>query len=228
MRTDLQPKVPVNLSPYARELLERLREEPSAKAFVLGGGVALSHYCEYRQTFDVDAWWRGEPEAEAWESATRIMRELAAQHGLDYLERGWEETRSSEWRSGSNKVFSFQVSRRTVNLDPSLASAWSPVRIETFRDNLAAKMNALVVRGAPRDILDVFELCQRNLVSPSECWELWRLKNANGDPEAARGEVLRHLAALEGRRPLEKIANPGQRARAAEVRAFVRNLFCKT
>lgn len=226
MRTDLQPKVPSNLSPYARELLERLCSQPEAKAFVLGGGVALSHYCEYRPTFDLDAWWMATPDEKAWGAATEIMRDLAAKHGLDYLERGWDETRSSEWRSGSNKVFSFQVSRRTVTLDPPMQSAWSPVQIESFRDNVAGKMNALVARCAPRDIVDVFELCQHGYVNPSECWILWRRKNADRDPEAARGEVLRHLAGLEGRRPLEKITKPDERVRAAAVRTFMKTIFC--
>lgn len=226
MNLDLQPKVPSNLSPHAREVLERLRGEPDSGAFVLGGGVALSHYCEYRVTYDLDMWWTAAPDESAWRTATTIMRELASRHGLLFLERGWGDTRSLEWRTAANKAFSFQVSQRTVTLDPPRASAWQPVLLETFRDNVAAKMNALIARGAPRDISDIFELCSRGFISPSECWLLWRQKNPGRDSEVARGEVLRHLAGLETRRPLEAISNPDERFRATTVRGFLRSVFC--
>jgi len=55
---DLLPTPPKNLNPLARELLESLAGHAEAAEIVLGGGVALSHYLEYRDTMDVDAWWR--------------------------------------------------------------------------------------------------------------------------------------------------------------------------
>jgi hypothetical protein len=61
-----QPKVPASLDPLARDILERLKGRPEARAVVLGGGVALQHYLEYRRTVDLDAWWEKDvrPEAE--------------------------------------------------------------------------------------------------------------------------------------------------------------------
>ena len=35
-------------------------------------------------------------------------------------------------------------------------------------------MVALVERGARRDLLDIYTLCDEGLVTPSECWQLWR------------------------------------------------------
>jgi len=35
-------------------------------------------------------------------------------------------------------------------------------------------MVALVERGAPRDFLDIYTVCQAGLVTLEECWELWR------------------------------------------------------
>ncbi len=40
-------------------------------------------------------------------------------------------------------------------LEDSIESAWAPIKIKTLRDNVGAKMNALVGRGAPRDFIDI-------------------------------------------------------------------------
>lgn len=78
---------------------------------------------------------------------------------------------------GGQKVFSFQISRRTVYLDEAIPAEWQPVWIETLRDNAASRMVALVERGAPRDLRDIYELCHRGLLTVAECWRLWLLKN---------------------------------------------------
>lgn len=49
-----------------------------------------------------------------------------------------------------------------------------PILIETVRDNVASKMNALVDRGAPRDFLDIRAVIVKGLVSVEECWALWQ------------------------------------------------------
>lgn len=227
MRTDLQPKVPSNLPPLGGELLELLRGQAAGRSFVLGGGVVLNHYHEFRPTHDLDAWWLAEADETAWAAARSAMQELARRHGLVFSERQWNETRSAELRAGNRKAFSFQVSIRDIMLDPPADSAWQPVLIESFRDNLGAKMNALVGRGAPRDITDVFVVCDAGLATVTDCWELWQRKNPGGDPDAARRNVLHHLASLEARRPLETFQSPVERARAALVRGFIRHQFCQ-
>jgi hypothetical protein len=52
---NIRPKPPQNLNPFSRELLESLAGHAEAVEIVLGGGVALSHYLEYRETVDLDA-----------------------------------------------------------------------------------------------------------------------------------------------------------------------------
>jgi hypothetical protein len=101
------------------------------------------------------------------------------------------------------------------------------VRIETFRDNLGAKMNALVSRGAPRDFLDVFEVCSRGLATPRDCWALWEAKNPSDTAVVARSNVAHHLEALEARRPLGSISSDEERGRAAAVRLWVRETLCR-
>ena len=226
----LEPRVPANLNPFARELLEMLRGQPAARHIILGGGVALSHYHEYRETVDVNAWWvKPIDETGRMETSDLMrerMRELAARHGLDFSERNWDVTRSYELRRGSQKIFSFQISYRDVQLDPPTGAHWPPLHLETFRENLAAKMRALVHRGAPRDFTDVAAVCGAGIVTPEECWELWLAKTPDGKISEAKMAVLRLLEQIAVRRPVEDIPNGEQRRRAAEVRRFIRDEFC--
>lgn len=225
MVPDLQPQVPGNLPPLGRELLDGLSGIPEASEFILGGGVALGHYVDYRGTHDVDAWWRSRPSEGAWAVVTEKMRSLAEKHALEFDERSWGTTRSAELRAGSQRRFSFQISQRDIGLDQPLMSHWAPLLIETFRDNLAAKMNALVGRGAPRDFQDIAEVCRRELATSADCWSLWRLKNPNGELAAAQRAVLNHLARIESRRPLTTLP-PAERPRAEATRRFVHDELC--
>jgi len=88
----------------------------------------------------------------------------------------WGDTESYELLQDRRKVFSFQISSRTRYLDTPGDAQWAPVLIETLRDNVASKMVALVERGAPRDMRDVYELCTREMLTIDECWQLWRDK----------------------------------------------------
>lgn len=225
---EMQPTTPRNLNPLARELLESLAGHPEAAEIVLGGGVALSHYLEYRDTVDVDAWWREQPTAAVFELAERCMTDIAERHGLSYRHRKWGETESLELLRGSQKQFSFQISKRTLYLDEAIPAEWQPVWIETLRDNVGSKMTALVERGAPRDLRDVYELCTRSIVTKDECWHLWRIKNPERDPREGPDKVLFHIERLELQRPLEKITVPNERAKAAALREWFRNVFCVT
>ena len=224
------PRPPSNLNPLARELLESLRGQPAARHIILGGGVALSHYHEFRETWDVDAWWPkgidSNSIAETAELISARMRALGEKYGFDFGERTWGDTRSFELRRGSKKMFSCQISFRDIQLEAPRPAEWTPMLIETFRENLAAKMRALVVRGAPRDFADVAALCRAGLVTPDECWALWREKTPDGKISEGRMAALRLLELIATRRPLENIADPEQRRRAEDVRRFIREEFC--
>ena len=152
---------------------------------------------------------------------------VAKRHGLEFGVRTWRETESYELKSGAKKLFSFQISERSIQLDEPLESPWPPVKIETFRDNLGSKMSALVDRGAPRDFLDVYELVTRGFSSPQSSWDLWCQKNPGKNVDGARLQVLHHLEAIEARRPLEGIEDTEQRERAKALRDWVREVFCK-
>lgn len=224
----MQPRLPItpkNLNPFARELLESLAGHEEAKEIVIGGGVALSHYLEYRDTVDLDAWWRDKPRPAALQFVERCMKSLAAAHGLDYRRRQWGETESLELLRGSQKQFSFQISERTLYLDEAIAAEWRPIWIETLRDNIGSKMTALVQRGAPRDLLDIYEMVHRSVVSMEDCWDLWRRKNPDVSKDEAMRKICARMEQIALSRPLESIQPLAARERAALVRAWYRDIF---
>lgn len=220
------PTPPSRLGPFAREVLEFLAGHDEAAEIVIGGGIALAHYVDYRETFDLDAWWAEAPTAATNALLDEAMRTVATRHGLTCARRAWGETVSLELLDGARKVFSLQIAPRDRYLDATLEAAWPPVRIETLRDNVASKMTALVERGAPRDLRDIHELCRRGLVTDAECWQLYEQKNAGQTARDAAAKVLHSLERLETQRPLPGIADDQQREEAATVRRWYREVFC--
>lgn len=227
MLTENRPTPPSRLHALAREVLDALRDQPAAASLILGGGVALQHYCEYRETKDLDAWWNPLPSRAAEALLQQAMTDVAQRHGYSLAVRKWGETQSYELQEEGRTVFSFQVAVRTIALDPPLPSAWPPLQIETLLDNLGAKMNALVGRGAPRDVLDVFTVVERGLATPAELWGAWSRKNPGGEVAAAKAGVLQRLVELEARRPLETIGNTADQEHARRVRRWVREALCQ-
>ncbi|MEW6752783.1 MAG: nucleotidyl transferase AbiEii/AbiGii toxin family protein [Candidatus Latescibacterota bacterium] len=222
----LRPTPPAVLDALAAAVLARLQGHQAASHLVLGGGVALQHYCPYRPTVDVDGWWLDRARQETEALLDQVVRSLARERGLTYRRRTFGDTQSYELAAGGRTIFTVQVSVRSVAIDEPLPSAWPPVQIESFRDNLGAKMSALVGRGAPRDFTDVFEVCRRQLASEGDCWSLWRLKNPGQDATEAKARVLHHLEQLAARRPLADIPAGEERERAERLRAWVRRSLC--
>ena len=224
--TTPRPIPPSSLSSYAREILDLLANNPAAAQIVLGGGVALAHYLDYRETHDLDAWWASGPTAEAERMLSDVMQAVASRHGLTLTRRTWGETTSLELASAGHRVFSLQIASRDRWLDAPLAAAWAPVRIETLRDNVAAKMTALVERGAPRDMRDIYQLCHQGLVSVDECWSLYVEKHPAAATREAGAKVRHSLERLEMQRPLDTITDDAQRAAAEALRRWFRDVFC--
>lgn len=222
---DRLPQAPKNLNPFSRELLESMAGHAEAAEIVIGGGVALSHYLEYRETVDLDAWWKSEPQADVLTFIENCMKALAATHGLDYRHRKWGDTESLELLRGSQKQFSFQISKRTLYLDAAIPAEWQPLWIETLRDNVGSKMTALVQRGAPRDFVDIYELVNRSIISLADCWHLWTLKNPGVPVDEAMCKVFARIENIALTRPLEGIQPKAARERAAIVRAWYRDTF---
>lgn len=223
----IQPTPPRELNELAADVLDRLKGQPAAKHIIIGGGVALQHYCPHRQTVDLDGWWRERAQQETEALLEKVLSDVAVERGGTFRKRAFGDTQSFELMQGNEKVFTVQIALRSVALDDPLPSAWEPVLIETFRDNLGAKMNALVGRGAPRDFADVFEVCHRGLATTEDCWTLWKQKNLEQDVREAKSRVLHHLEQIAHRRSLERMIVPIERERAARLRAWVRDALCQ-
>jgi Nucleotidyl transferase AbiEii toxin, Type IV TA system len=222
----LQPIPPRELNALAADVLDKLRGQPAAEHIILGGGVALQHYCPYRTTVDLDAWWRDRARKDTEGLLEQVLTAVGQERGLTYQRRSFGDTQSFELLRESKKVFTVQIAVRSLALDDPLPSAWAPVAIETFQDNLGSKMNALIGRGAPRDFTDVFEVCRRGMARPEDCWSLWQQKNPGQSLGEAKSRVLLHLEQIAARRPLETLSDPAERQRAEELRAWVQRQLC--
>ncbi len=225
MSDELPARKPTNLDPLAAELLDALEQRSEAACIILGGGIAMKHYLDYRPTHDVDAWWRRGAMPDEKRAALELVRDsvraIGDSHNLAIGERTWGSVVSIELAREGKTVCSFQIADRDVELDPPRESPWPPILLETLRDNVAAKMSALVVRGAPRDFTDVYMVAMRGLASIDDVWQLWQRKNPGADVELAKAAVLRHLEEIEMRRPLERMPE-ADRERLATFRGWVR------
>lgn len=224
----MTPKKPGNINALTARIIERIKNLPWAEKFVLGGGLALAHYLEFRPTNDADCWWEEntpETEKEAiLEELSEIIKEEAGHmvNDAEISKRNWGETASIEVKAGNKKIFSWQISSRTKKLDAYIPSPYGILKIETLKDNLASKMCALVARGAPRDFLDIHTAIKHNLTSWENCWTLWKAKNPGKEQRLAEQNIAMSLTGIEIRRPLPSVPEE-QRARAAELRSFFRN-----
>ncbi|GAC1450350.1 MAG: hypothetical protein NVSMB9_34730 [Isosphaeraceae bacterium] len=216
---------PHRIDPRADKVLELLAGESAASEIVLGGYFALRHYIDYRQTHDIDAWWKTRVTPGTEELIRLAMRRVSQDEGCEVRERRFGETTSFELVHEGKRQFSFQIAVRSVGLQEPVLSPWPPILIETLADNLASKMNALVDRGAPRDFLDIKHVIDAGLVTVEGVWELWRKKNLGQAAFPARQKVLVHLASLEMRRPLDSIEDPGERERARLLREWFQQEF---
>ncbi|HOX04671.1 MAG TPA: nucleotidyl transferase AbiEii/AbiGii toxin family protein [Candidatus Paceibacterota bacterium] len=223
------PAEPPRTSRHAAACLEALRGCEAAACLSLGGAFGLAHYHQYRTTNDVDAWWT-ESAIAADKSCVLDRVQAALQPFGTVSRREHGEVVSIELREAGQTLFSFQVARRSVQIGTTRPSPWPPVGLDSLEDLIAAKMAALIARGAPRDFLDIRELCRVGLASVAECWRLWRCREEKRgvsapDTAIAREAVLLHLSRIEKMRPLSDIADNADRERAAATRVWFKHEF---
>lgn len=217
----IQPQQPSNLSPYARACLDALVQAGLAKHISLGGAFGLFHYLDYRSTHDVDAWWSASLTAQHRQAVVGALESALSEFGRVSV-RAWGDVVSVELLQNDKAVFSFQIAARSARLQESVSADWIDVPLDSLPDLVASKMTALVERGAPRDFLDIYSLCAAAVLTRDECWSLWRqrqtLSGNDADTSRARLAIETHLQRIALHRPLEKIADVEQRAKARQVR----------
>jgi hypothetical protein len=222
------PQRPTHLPEYSETCLQALVQAGLAEKISLGGALGLLHYLDYRSTHDVDAWWSEDVKGEERNRVVAVIEAALRPFG-SVRTRSWGDVVSIELQREGRKVFSFQIARRSAQLEPSRRAPWIEVLLDSFPDLLAGKMVALVERGAPRDFRDIYALCQARLTTPAECWHLWQRRQAlaGSDTDLRRGRlaVMTHLARIVQHRRLEQIGDPQERAEAARVRAWFAEVF---
>jgi hypothetical protein len=218
---------PAQLHPWADEILRALASHPESHEIVLGGYFALQHFLDYRKTNDIDAWWRDRANPQTLKVLRVVLEEFARRYACTLQERQFGETYSFELAEQRNKVYSVQIAVRSTELEPPVPSLWPPIMIETLRDNIGAKMNALVERGAPRDFIDIQRVVEAGVFTTAECWSLWSRKNHNGAIGPAKQKALFHLTSLEARRPLDSLADANARKSAGQRRKWYKREFLK-
>lgn len=223
-----QPRRPSNMPDYTEACLQALAVRGLGEKLSLGGGVGLLHYFDYRSTHDVDAWWTSAASEQDRHQVVEVIETVLRASG-QVITRSWGDVTSVELQQGGKTVFGFQIAQRSALLEPPARAPWIDVLLDSFSDLLSSKMVALVERGAPRDFRDIHALCQAELTTPQECWDLWRrrqrLTGSDTDSDRARLAVQTHLARIAQYRPLEQISDSSKRAEAEEVRAWFEGEF---
>ena len=224
-----KPTRPTHIPDYADACLHALAERNLGAKISLGGAFALLHYLDYRSTFDVDAWWNSSTTSK--ERAQVIDAITAALSVFGQVrQRAFGDVTSMELDTADKKkTFSFQIADRSAQLRPSVPAQWTDILLDSFSDLVASKMNALIQRGAPRDFRDVYAICQSQLATPVECWELWlqrqQVTGDDADIDRAKAAIDGHLERIEQYRPLAQIGDAEQQQQAAKVRQWYREVF---
>jgi hypothetical protein len=222
-------RIPQSLSPFARACLESIAERGHGGLISIGGAIGLAYYFEYRSTVDVDAWWEEEAGKAQRDQVLKDVEEALAKHG-EVRRRSWGDVVSVELLQKGAVVFSFQVARRSARLQATEVAPWPEgLRVDSFEDLVASKMEALIARGAPRDFRDIYTLCSEGLTTPDELWQVWARRRTAAHEEAddfqAALAVRTHMERIERARPFARIAGNADREAASTLRAWFKESF---
>ena len=224
----ITPKQPAHLSLYAKVCLETLVDAGLSSRISLGGAFGLFHYYDYRPTHDVDAWWIEDVTEAKKKEVIQVLQSTLERFG-NVRVRLWGDLTSVELSQEGKTVFSFQIAFRSQRLEDLNAAGWIDVPLDSFEDLVSTKMNALVQRGAPRDFLDIYTICQADLVTIEECWNLWHRRQElignEHDGSKARLAIETHLERIALQRPLNLIEGDEDRKKAKYLREWFRNSF---
>lgn len=227
---NIQPRQPAQLSPYAKTCLDALVKADLARHISLGGAFGLFHYLDFRSTHDVDAWWSDSATESQRQSVVNTLQISLSKLGRVSV-RSWGDVVSVELLKEDKTVFSFQIAARSARIQESIPAGWIDVPLDSLPDLVASKMVALVERGAPRDFLDIYSICQAGLLTVDECWSLWRkrqdISHIDSSASRARLAIETHLERIALHRPLNEIADATGREQARKVRKWFADIFLK-
>jgi hypothetical protein len=156
----MKPAKPQHIEQCAAACLEELAGRALGEKISLGGAFGLAYYLEYRTTRDIDAWWSQSASETDRHEVISLLQEVLCGFGPVRI-RSWGDVVSIELKAGGKTVFSFQIAARPGQIEESMPAPWpSGLLLDSLRDLIAAKMVALVERGAPRDFRDIHAVCE--------------------------------------------------------------------
>ena len=226
--TSRKPVRPARIPRYAEDCLRALAAAGLGHTISLGGAFGLLHYLDHRPTHDIDAWWSHDATVAQRNQVQELVAHVLAEYG-EVRKREWGDVCSIELVQEGKTEFSFQIAERSVQLEDPVSTHWSGVQLDSLNDLIASKMVALVERGAPRDFVDIFAVCEANFASPRACWGLWQTRQGRTGSSIsfsrARLAIATHLKRIELRRPLHSIDERRQRNEAERTRIWFREVF---
>ena len=194
----------------------------------IGGALGILHYLDFRPTQDVDAWWMPSATEEDRKAVVSTIEGTLRAFGR-VRTRAWGDVVSVELVQENKVVFSFQIARRSAQLQRPVRVPWTEVFLDDIQDLVASKMVALIERGAPRDFRDIYALCHSGIVSPRECWDLWgrrqELAKSDSDTGRAKLAIQTHLQRIALLRPLEQIDDADRRTQTVRLRSWFQEDF---
>ena len=225
---DCKPKRPTHISLYAELCLKALASAGLGQAISLGRAFGLLHYLDYRPTNDIDAWWAEDANPVQRTQVVEVVAHVLAAHG-EVRQREWGDVVSLDLIEDRKTIFSFQFAVRSVQLNDTVSSSWTDVQLDSLDDLIASKMVALVERGAPRDFRDIYAVCETRIISPQDCWQLWRVQQERTGRATsfsrAKLAMTTQLKRIELSRPLDTIADERQRMEAEKTRSWFSEEF---
>lgn len=139
-----EPQRPSHVSPYAQACLQALAASGLGRNLSLGGAFGLAHYYEYRTTHDVDAWWVEPVSSEVRQTIVAVLEEALRSFG-QVRTRTWGDVVSVELISNNKTIFSFQIARRSAELQAPAVGVWpGGIGVDSLPDLVASKMTALI------------------------------------------------------------------------------------
>ena len=226
--TSREPTRPAHIPRYAEDCLKALAAAGLGHAISLGGAFGLLHYLDHRPTHDIDAWWSQDSSNAKRKQVEELIAYVLAGYG-EVRKREWGDVCSLELLQESTTVFSFQIAERSVQLEDPVSTQWAGVQLDSLDDLIASKMVALVERGAPRDFVDIFAVCEADIATPRACWRLWKTRQARTGGSTsfsrARLAITTHLKRIELRRPLNSIVDQRPKNEAEKTRIWFRKEF---
>lgn len=189
------------LKPLQKEILQAIAQSPLGKDYVWTGGTALAHRLNHRYSVDLDFFSEKEQSPEIFVAQIRDL-----QKKLNLTEESFEEKLNRKiliLSQGKEKVqlefvyFPFQaIEKPKTEKDLS-------IKIDSLQDIAVNKILSAFQRKEPKDVYDLYILCQEHNFDLSELLDLTKRKfDVHIDYASLIAKILKSAEQLDKLKPL--------------------------